>query len=128
MEAIATYQRFISEHDINHLSPNEQTQFQAITTDVKTTLGQMHKISDRKASLIRSLPDQVQEKIVTVVDPIDQGIRFVSTWVIGYSSPAPNSVVAGNLGNYYDEYIKDQEGPRSAVYNPLLVQLSSEPK
>jgi len=88
------------------------------------TLGQMDTISDRKEELIPSLPDRVRKKIILVKDPLDGRERFIHTWVMAHVSPALDSLKAQDLWSYYAQYIKDNPGPRSAVYNPLLVEIS----
>jgi len=128
LDAVETYRQFVSQYDIDNLSPDAQLQYQIIISDLQITLKQMDMISDRKEQLISSLSDEVREKMILVVDPIDGKERWIHTWVIGYVSPALDPSNAGNLKYYYDKYIKGNEGPKSAIYNPLLVQLSNEVK
>jgi hypothetical protein len=128
LEAVENYQKFISQYNINQLPESVQAEYDSIVADLRITLGQRDMISDRKEQLIPSLSDEVREKMILVVDPIDKKERWVHTWIISYVSPAPDPANAGNLKYYYYTYIRGNEGPRSAVYNPLLVQLSNEVK
>ena len=127
INAVKAYQQFVSQHDIDHLSPDEVTVYGSIIADLKITLEDMDIISERKEQLISSLSDEVREKMKLVVDPIDGKERWIHTWVISYVSPAPDPSIANNLEKYYTTYIKDGEGPRSEIYSPILVHISKEP-
>jgi len=124
LQAIDNYLLFVSQHNIDQLSEKESLEYDSLFTDLRMTLGQMDTISDRKEELIPSLPDRVRKKIILVKDPLDGRERFIHTWVMAHVSPALDSLKAQDLWSYYAQYIKDNPGPRSAVYNPLLVEIS----
>ena len=57
LDAVETYRQFVSQYDIDNLSPDAQPQYQIIINDLQITLKQMDMISDRKEQLISSLSD-----------------------------------------------------------------------
>ena len=127
LDAVKNYQEFKSSHNIGSLTREEEIgEYDSISYDLRLTLGQMDMISNRKELLIPSLSDDVQKNMERVINPVDGKERLVSTWVISYESPKPDESIAGDLRRYYENYVKNSEGPSSAVYNPILVKLSKE--